>query len=213
MQTKKSPNKIPRRKFLGGIATACALPCLGMQSLLAMSSHFENRGDQDPDEEPISTFDKPFPRKLTYSQVYNMRYSEFINLAKALIKEMGKEKLIEFLKEKTKKEMFAYGASQAKKAEDNSLNSYVEQFRGDNYKDLITTEFVTDNETTFELKVSECIWATTFKKNDAADIGFAAVCYGDYWWPKGFNAEIKFERDKTLMQGHDCCNHKYFVET
>lgn len=212
MKTKNSSNKIPRRKFLGGIATACVLPCLGMQSLLAMSSHFENLGDQDPDEEPKSTFDKPFPRELTYSQVYNMRYSEFIDLAKALEKEMGKEKLIEFLKEKTKKDMFEYGASQAEKAEDNSLNSYVEQFRGENYKDLITTEFVADNETTFELKVSECIWATTFRENDAADIGFAAVCYGDYWWPKGFNSEIKFERDKTLMQGHDCCNHKYFVE-
>ena len=125
---------------------------------------------------------------------------------------MGKEKLIEFLKEKTKKDMFEYGATQAKKTEDNSLNSYVEQFRGDNYKDLITNEVIVDNKTTFEIRVSECIWATTFKSNDAADIGFAAVCYGDYWWPKGFNSDIKFERDKTLMQGHDCCNHKYFVE-
>lgn len=220
MKTKKSSNtpdniqadKIPRRKFLGGIATACAIPCLGMQTLFAMSNDFTNLQDQDTDQKPKSKFDNPYPRKLTYGQVFSMRYNEFIDLAKALEKEMGKEKLIEFLKEKTKKDMFEYGEAQAKKAKNNSLNSYVEQFRGENYKDLLTMEVITDNGKEFELKVTECIWASTFLKQKAAAIGFAAVCYGDYWWPKGFNSDIQFERDKTLMQGHDCCNHKYSVE-
>lgn len=212
MKTKNLSNKIPRRKFLGGVAAVCAIPCLGMQTLFAMSNDIENLLDQDPDQEPKGKFDKTFPKELSYSQVFNMRYREFIELAKALEKEMGKEKLIAFLKEKTKNEMFEYGKVQAKKAEDKSLNSYVEQFRGENYKDLLTKEVVVDTETEFELKVTECIWASTFLKQEAGEIGFAAVCYGDYWWPKGFNENIKFERDKTLMQGHDCCNHKYFVE-
>ena len=213
MKTTNDSTKIPRRKFLGGIATACALPCLGMQTLFAMSNELENLVIQDPVKESKSKFDNPFPRELTYSQFFSMRYREFIDLAKALEKEMGKEKLIEFLKEKTKKEMFAYGEEQAKVAKDNSLSSYVEQFRGENYKDLLTMEVVIDTDTEFELKVSECIWASTFLKKEAGDIGFASVCYGDYWWPKGFNTKIQFERDKTLMQGNDCCNHKYFAET
>ncbi len=212
MKTTNDSTKIPRRKFLSGIATACALPCLGMQTLLAMSNDIKTLGEQDPDQEPKSKFDKTFPRELTYSQVFSMRYREFIDLAKALEKEMGKEKLIDYLKKKTKKEMFEYGETQAKEASDNSLNSYVEQFRGENYKDLLTMEVVNDTEVEFELKVTECIWASTFLKQEAGEIGFAAVCYGDYWWPKGFNSHIQFERDKTLMQGHDCCNHKYFVE-
>ena len=212
MKTKKTSNKIPRRKFLGGVAAACALPCLGMQTLLAMSSDFKNLENQAQEQDSKSKFDKPFGRELSYSQVFNMRYGEFIDLAKALEKEMGKEKLIEFLKEKTKKEMFEYGEFQAKDSKDNSLNSYVEQFRGENYKDLLTMEIVTDNGSAFELKVTECIWASTFLKKQAGEIGFAAVCYGDYWWPKGFNSDIQFERDKTLMEGHDYCNHKYFAE-
>ena len=51
--------------------------------------------------------------------------------------------------------MFAYGETQAKKAKDNSLNSYVEQFRGENYKDVLTMEVVTDTKSEFEIKVRQ----------------------------------------------------------
>jgi hypothetical protein len=43
----------------------------------------------------------------------------------------------------------------------------------------------------------------------AGDIGYAMVCWGDYAWAEGFNPKIKLVRDKTLMEGHDRCNHRY----
>ena len=43
-------------------------------------------------------------------------------------------------------------------------------------------------------------------------IGHAHVCYGDYAWARGFNPKIKMVRDKTLMQGHEYCNHRYIFE-
>ena len=62
----------------------------------------------------------------------------------------------------------------------------------------------------FELRVTECLWAAVFK--DAGldgEIGHAAVCNMDYYWPTAFNPNISMERDQTLMQGFDCCNHRY----
>ena len=41
----------------------------------------------------------------------------------------------------------------------------------------------------------------------------AALCNMDYSWPTAFNPKFKMERDKTLMQGHDCCNHRYVDTT
>jgi hypothetical protein len=47
---------------------------------------------------------------------------------------------------------------------------------------------------------------------NAADIGFATVCFTDYATAAAFNPKLKMIRSKTLMQGHDCCNHRYVME-
>ena len=70
-------------------------------------------------------------------------------------------------------------------------------------------EIVEDTETAFELKVSECLPAAVFRDADAAEIGYASVCWGDYAWAQGFNPKIKLVRDKTLMEGDKYCNHRY----
>ena len=41
-------------------------------------------------------------------------------------------------------------------------------------------EIVEDTKKTFELIVTECIWADTFLRAKAGDIGYAWVCWGDY---------------------------------
>ena len=212
MDKKEIPQKIARRKFLGGLATACVLPCLGMQSLLAMTNETKQMLNQDPEKKPDHKFNNPYPKDFTFQDVFNNRFGEFIHLAKDLEEEMGKEKLIEFLKKRTEKSMFEYGQSQAEATDDHSLKNYVSQFKSSFYENTLTKEIVEETETVFELKVTECIWASTFLKQQAGDIGFAAICHGDYSWPKGFNSKIRMVRDKTLMQGHDCCNHRYIFE-
>ena len=67
-------------------------------------------------------------------------------------------------------------------------------------------------EKAFELKVTECIWASTFLEANMGEFGYAWICWGDYAWAKSFNPKIKLVRDKTLMQGNDYCNHKYIFE-
>ena len=80
------------------------------------------------------------------------------------------------------------------------------------WEPMLKMEILEDTETAFELKVTECIQATVFRDANAADIGYARVCWGDYAWAEGFNPNIKLVRDKTLMQGHDYCNHRYVWE-
>jgi len=56
-------------------------------------------------------------------------------------------------------------------------------------------------------KITKCMWAKTFRESDAADIGYAYLCYGDFAAAKASNE--KLERETTLMQGHDCCYFKW----
>ena len=70
-------------------------------------------------------------------------------------------------------------------------------------------EVVEDTDAAFEIKVTECLWAQTFRKADAADLGAACICHPDYAAIEAFNPDYEMVRDKTLMEGHDCCNHRY----
>ena len=73
----------------------------------------------------------------------------------------------------------------------------------------LAMEIIEDTDTVFEIRVTDCLAAEAYLPYKAGDIGYAAVCWGDYNWASDFNPKIKLIRDKTLMQGHDCCNHRY----
>jgi hypothetical protein len=75
-----------------------------------------------------------------------------------------------------------------------------------------TKEIIQDTNTVFEMKVTECIWAKAFNELNAADLGFKLLCSADFVTAEAFNPKIKLIRDKTLMQGFDCCNPKFILQ-
>jgi hypothetical protein len=80
------------------------------------------------------------------------------------------------------------------------------------YAKVLTFEVVENTPKAAEFKVSECLWAKTFREAKAGDLGYALVCDSDYAAAEGFNPKMRMIRTKTLMQGHDCCNHRYVLE-
>jgi len=57
--------------------------------------------------------------------------------------------------------------------------------------------------------VTYCPVAAMALKLGCAKWGFACYCADDYNVAKGFDPNLDFTRSKTLMQGHDCCDHRY----
>jgi len=200
----KSPS---RRQFITQIIPACAMTCMGSGFAFANASPPNDPFFQDAEKHK---FDNEMDKILTYRQYMKLRYGEFIQIVKAFAKEFGKEKVIELIKKHDTENMLKYGQNQAKNSPENNFQTYVSNFRNNPYFDkTLTMEIVEDAETAFEIKVTECIWATTFLQADAGEFGYAAVCFGDYAWAEGFNSNIKMVRDKTLMQGDKYCNHRY----
>jgi len=61
-------------------------------------------------------------------------------------------------------------------------------------------------------KFTKCMWAEVFKELNAEDIGLW-ICEGDVLSANvfsSFNPQINFKRTKTLMQGHNICDHEFF---
>ncbi len=77
---------------------------------------------------------------------------------------------------------------------------------------IVTYEIVEDSEKAFEINVTECILVQPVLELDAGRIGNALLCDADYGHAQGFSPRIKMIRNKTLMLGHDCCNHRYVLQ-
>lgn len=71
---------------------------------------------------------------------------------------------------------------------------------------------IEDTPQAFEVKITECLWAKTYRDFNAADLGYILSCYPDYASTKAFNPKMRMIQTKTLMQGDDCCNHRIVME-
>ena len=162
-------------------------------------------------QEKKHKFDLPMERTLTNRQYFMASNMGKIELIKTIIKELGKDRAIEIIKTDTREGALALGKRQAQAAKKNDFYTYVDMFRDTNrYKNTLTMEIIEDTEKAFELKITECLFAEPYIQSGlGGEVGFAALCYMDYFWPKGFNEKIKLVRDKTIMEGDAYCNHRY----
>jgi len=203
MNKPKSP---PRRQFLtliSAAAPACALAGWRLAKAAVQAAPAQ-------DEKPKHKFqDKS---DMSFEQVFRFGFRPFVGILRVLSTKPGYEKLLEVLPE-VSSQLFATNIRN-RKTQDRSLQSYTEYLKKPDHfwKNAITAEIVEDTPTAFGVKVTECLWAKTFREVNAADIGYACICHPDFATATAFNPKMKMERTKTLMQGHDCCNHRWMIE-
>jgi predicted ArsR family transcriptional regulator len=61
------------------------------------------------------------------------------------------------------------------------------------------------------MRCTVCPFASMYRAMNGAGWGFALYCAVDEALTTTFNPQIGFRREHTLMEGHDCCDHFYFI--
>jgi hypothetical protein len=197
-----------RREFMISMVPACALVCVGCHSLLAPAL----AADQEATKQAADQFEEEYT--LTYKKLFEYRYkANFIPVFAAIAAAIGREKMLELLRNASAKNNRDLGERLAKARPANDFHTFAEPFRNPRgvFKQANIYDIVEDTDTIFAIRVRDCLTARVFRESDAADIGYAAVCHADYALPQAFNPKISLVRDKTLMQGDDCCNHRYVL--
>jgi len=197
---------LDRRDFLTLTIPACSLACLGASRLLAAT----DSGQAGDTQGSVHKFDVEFEQKTTMRKQIHRQNRSLFQFIKSLRGKLGEKELIDLLNDYSAEVGREIGSRQAQNVPANDFQTYVQDFRPPRLDQYLTLEIVEDTPKVFELRVTECIWAAVFcEAGLGGKIGHAAVCNMDYYWPEAFNEKFKMERDKTLMQGHDCCNHRY----
>jgi hypothetical protein len=214
-----------RREFVKGVVPACMATCLwsGESKLFAQSAAPQGSSSQGtaaapapaPATPPPHKFDLPSVRELTHRQRFRLEYDvHFIPYVKVLDRILGREKTIETLNEfcRVESEQYARYVVRAKGKNDLSIfkEDYSPSTQGMN--EMLTMEVLEDTEKVWSIRVTECLWATTFIEARAAEYGWAAVCQGDRLFAQAVNPQIDLELTGTIMEGKPSCTLRYYVK-
>jgi hypothetical protein len=150
--------------------------------------------------------------QMTYKEVYEEVFKyNFIPYMERLATYLGRDELIELLKRAATEHYAERGRNWAKRAKKKEFAAYFDFLREPS-RDWIHTcthEIIEDTEDVLEVSYTECVYADIFRKENAQDIGYAAFCHGDFAIFHALDSRISLIRTKTLMQGDDCCNHRF----
>jgi hypothetical protein len=198
-----------RRRFVLTALPACAGACVLLHSSPARADPQTAAAASQPPG-ARHKFDSEMARKLTYRELFTVSYSRsFIPLALLMTKRLGRDATLDLLKTSAAEQAAIQGAEAAKGAGAPDLAAFKALLNGPGLAGVWTKEDVVNNESVYEVRVSECLWAATFRAAGAGECGYAGVCHGDYAFASAFNPRLQLTRDRTLMQGHAYCNHRY----
>lgn len=207
-----SPNVLThqnRREFLRKAIPAGAL-CAGCPGVLGLDL---TTGIGDGGQE-THKFNQD--AGLTYEQVFQFAYvNALIPFLRGFGEGMDAEEFLELLRDIGSDRIRERVAQLAPQLPNNDLATFTAAIVGPNSRNanVLTGEVVESSEDVCELRITECLWAKTFIDAGAADLGLACICFPDYAAIEAFNPEFEMVRDKTLMEGDDCCNHRYVRKT
>jgi len=198
-----------RRQFLKNVLPVGTMFCLGCSNLFALS--------QVNEQSEVKTAKHKFMEDsgMSYKEVHELAFRRvLIPILQNLANSTGKDELIEMLMKASSEASVHRGENWAKNVPESDLSTFTANFKKPSrfWEHTCTYEILEYTEKVVAVKYTECICATVFREANASDIGYAAICHGDFAVAQAFNPKIKLTRTKTLMQGNDCCNHRYIWE-
>jgi hypothetical protein len=151
---------------------------------------------------------------MSFQEVFDFAFDKLIPVLQGLAKELGEERFLEAVKKVAFESALKAGQARARQLPCNDLAAFTGSGSEPSHfaKHVLTREIGEDTPQAFELRVTECLWPKTFREMGAADIGYALLCHTDYADCQGFHPKIRLIRSKTLMQGDDCCDHRFVWE-
>jgi len=203
-----------RREFLQGLFPGGTL-LLSSCGLLSASSGLQN---------------KPAKHKFLENSGLSIREAfrfaflwTYIPMMEAVAARIGREKFVEILKEATGIYWAQYTKSFTERLQKKDFDAFLSmdtlkptidnaEHRKHFWSLAYTAQRIEHTSKSYELKVTECLWAQTFREANAGDIGFASICYGDEAMAAAFDQRLRLIRTRTLMQGDDCCPCRWVWE-
>jgi len=204
MILKQSDLASTRRDFLLNSLPAGTLLCLGSGNLSAWTTSQETQKAVEKKHKFLED------SGLSFEEVFKFAFKDFIQTMESFARQMGRDKLLEMIRNDAEESSRLDAQKTVEQLGKNDFAAFKAMYeKPDRFWDHVQTAVITEeSDTVIAYKVTECLYAKTFRDAGAADIGYAWSCHGDFAWAQAFNPKLKLIRDKTLMNGDKYCNFR-----
>ncbi|MHA2190597.1 MAG: L-2-amino-thiazoline-4-carboxylic acid hydrolase [Candidatus Thorarchaeota archaeon] len=146
---------------------------------------------------------------ITYKQLFDRMFTNFASFLRELESTLGSDKLHDILRTWSERRGVEMAGDRKITSFKEFKDFWKESSAGEYFSHVTSVEFPHETDTEFHCTYSECLYAKTFRDLDAAELGYIMVCHPDFNFTESLSPNLSLERTRTLMEGHDCCDHKF----
>ena len=134
-------------------------------------------------------------------------------LIERFAKEFGEDRVVELARETVVDVARGQGAVLADAMGGNDLAKFADSMENWTKGGALEIEVREQSETTFAFDVVRCQYAEMYRSLDIPELGALLSCNRDGTMVEGFNPDITFERNQTIMGGATHCDFRYSLES
>ena len=131
---------------------------------------------------------------------------------KAISERIGQNEALSILEEVNQKEAFQRGKSMAEKLGQNGIEALVDEVarwgRGGVWEMVVLEQ----TPRTYFFNVTRCPYYEKYRELGLDEFGVYFSCCRDEPFARGFNPRLRLVRTKTIMEGADICDFRYYLE-
>ena len=132
-------------------------------------------------------------------------------ISRSLSQRIGRDETLALLQEVNQQEAFQRGRSMAEEMERNGIEELVDDVAGWGRGGVWEMDVLEQTPTTYFFNVTRCPYYEKYKELGLEEFGVGFSCCRDEPFAKGFNPQLRLERTKTIMEGADHCDFRYYL--
>ena len=191
-----------RRDLLFKALPACSL-CLG-------ATKFAGIAETMPPQPQMPSGGRKSAVKadMTYEEIFKFAYDTLIPVMNSLSDQIGKDKYIEMLQRATSLAAVHAVEQTYHDQPKRDIATYLADMKKPDslLQHVLTFEFVKDTQKEVDVRITDCLWARTFRQANAAELGYSLMCHPDVAAVKAYNPNITMTRLSNLMRGDKECH-------
>jgi hypothetical protein len=134
-----------------------------------------------------------------------------VPVIKAVAQRLGRDEALAILQEVNQQEAFQRGRSMTEEMKQNGIEELADDVAGWGRGSVWEMEVLEQTPRTYFFNVTRCPYYEKYKELGLEEFGVGFSCCRDEPFARGFNPQLRLERTKTIMEGADHCDFRYYL--
>jgi hypothetical protein len=134
-----------------------------------------------------------------------------VPVIKAVSQRIGKDEALAILKEVNQQEAFQRGQNMMKTEGQNGIEKLVNEVTSWGEGGIWEMDVLEQTSTTYFFNVIRCPYYEKYRELGLDEFGVEFSCCRDEPFARGYNPQLKLVRSKTIMEGADYCDFRYYL--